>query len=118
KGVIKRYEVVSQSEAADGTIEVEIRAVMSGYEAGPSTQRKRLAVLSFRVGESPFQRGEQILDKPQAERRLRRLIVDQLTQTRRFAVIDRDFDKDLGAERLRLTSSDLAPEERVRLGRG
>lgn len=60
---------------------------------------------------------EGALDKPRLERRLRQMLVDQLVQTRRFAVLDRDFEQELTVERQRLSSPTASMDERAKLGR-
>ena len=114
---MKRYEIAAQSVTPDGTYEAKLRVVVTRYDAGAVAQRKRLAVLPFRTGEGTFQRGDQPAEKSQLERQLRRALVDQLVQSRRFAVLDREFGQELQKERDTLVSPDVSPEERARLGR-
>lgn len=117
KGVIKSYRVLSNSKAPNGIEEVQVNAVVARYELGAETQRKRMVVLPFRLGEGAFQSMEGPLDKPRLERRLRQMLIDQLVQTRRFAVLDRDFEQELTVERQRLSSPTASMDERAKLGR-
>lgn len=116
KGLVKRYEIVSHQATARGGAEVRVRAVVSRYDAGPATARKRIAVLPFRTGEGVYRVGEQTGGAARLEKQLNRLITDNLVQTRRFSIIDREFTQEIQAERQRLLRPDINPEERARLG--
>jgi hypothetical protein len=73
-------------------------------------------MLPFRAGEGVYKVGEQTGEAARLEKQLRRLITDNLVQTRRFAIIDREFSQEIQAERQRLLRPDINPEERARLG--
>lgn len=117
KGLIKRYEIVSFSTTSSGVVEATVRAVLSRYDVGAAANRKRIAVLPFRTGEGIFRVGDQAADPVRLEQQLRQLITEQLVQSRRFAILDREFSREIQSERDRLLGPDSNPEERARLGR-
>lgn len=112
KGMVKSYEVLSEapSELKPGWVDVVVAATVGRYEASAQTQRKRIAVMPFRVRPGA----------PAYERRYAELaaqgVVDYLTQTRRFAVLDRDFLREKHAEFDLLQGDDIPVEERARVG--
>ena len=76
-----------------------------------------MAVLPFRTGEGSYKVGEQTTDSARLEKQLRRLVTAQFVQSRRFAVLDREFGQEIQNERDRLSGPNTKPEESARLGR-
>jgi curli biogenesis system outer membrane secretion channel CsgG len=106
KGAIKEYRIVNK--AKEGNVwTVTVEAAIAKYAAGPQVNRLRMAVVPFRL-------------KNNAQAAFRdRFVQDlttQLTQSRKFAMLDRQF----GAERQReldmLTTGSTPPGEMARLG--
>jgi hypothetical protein len=117
KGLIKRYEIVSYSTAASGAVDATVRALLSRYDVGAAASRKRIAVLPFRTGEGIFRVGEQAADPVRLAQQLRQLVTEHLAQSRRFAILDREFSPEIQGERNHLLAPNSNPEERTRLGR-
>lgn len=106
KGAIKEYRIIKKSrEGSLWTVTVE--AAVARYAASPQVNRLRMAVIPFRLkheAQKPFR------DHFTQE------LVTHLTQSRKFAMLDRQF----GAERQReldlLASGSAPPAEMARLG--
>lgn len=112
KGLVQSYDVLSEeaSMLKPGWVDVTVQATVGRYQASEQTLRKRIAVMPFKL-------------KPDAakyEKRYAELaaqgVVDYLAQTRRFAVLDRDFLKEKHAEFDLLRGDDIPPAEKARVG--
>jgi len=114
KGLVKSYEVINKQQRSDlGNVwEVTIRALIVKYVASPQSSRKRIAVLPLRYGVGV----EKSAESEQFNSLATAAVVDYLTQTRKFAVVDRDFGKDIGEELKSLKAGDVPIEEMAKLG--
>ena len=114
KGLVKSYEVINKQQRSDlGNVwEVTIRAAIIKYVVSPQSNRKRIAVLPLRYGVGV----EQSAESEQFNSLATAAVVDYLTQTRKFAVVDRDFSKDIGQELKSLKAGDVRIEEMAKLG--
>lgn len=111
RGTVKSYTILSEepSRVTEGFVDVHMSVVVSYFETDPQTQRKRIAVLPFRM-----------LERNRAEERfvmqLNHTLANYLTQTRNFAVLDRDYLAEKHAEFDLLQGDDIRTEERARVG--
>ncbi|MEY1661659.1 CsgG/HfaB family protein [Isoalcanivorax beigongshangi] len=106
-GAVKAYRIVSQ-ENMGGHWRVQVEAQVAAYQRSVQSDRLRIVVLPFR----PAQRG---VDKS-IEGALASELNTYLTQSRRFAVLDRTFENERQSE-MQIASSASAPiEEMARLG--
>ena len=106
QGSVKSFQVLSENCEA-GKCEVRLSVDVNKYEAGQQTQRARIAVLDFRRkggGQGTF------------ADQLNQAMVNYLTSTRHFAVLDRTYEKERLAELKGLTRDDVLTEERARIG--
>jgi len=112
KGVIKRYEVLALGNDPhnEGMVNVTLKATIAKFQVSRQAKRNRIAVLPFRI-ENPD-------DMVQAafSENLCQGLVSYLTQTRKFAVIDRDFEKESKGELDSLKGDNVPVEEMARLG--
>ena len=110
-GNIKSYRVLSENVSAlgDGSIDVRMSVVVSRYEASPQTQRKRMAVLPFRPLRGTDMEKLLLVELAQS-------LTDFFTQTRNFAVLERQYLAEKHSEFDLLSGSDVPPAERARIG--
>ncbi len=109
KGQIKSYQILSVKEPAAQGEQWEIRAQVTvpAYKAmGKEDNRFSIAVMPFRSKSGK----SSVADK------LRDDILNTLTQSRKFAVVSRDFDGEFNAEKDLLKSDDVSVTEATRLG--
>lgn len=111
EGNIKNYTVLSEelSPLNDGSIDVRLRVTVSYFEAGQQTQRKRIAVFPFRTLTGSQEEELFLVQVNQS-------ITDYITQTRNFAVLDRQYLQEKFSEFNLLQGDDVRPEERARVG--
>lgn len=106
KGAIKEYRIVNKTR--EGNVwNVTVEAAIAKYSAGPQANRLRMAVVPFRMknnGQQAF-RDRFVQD-----------LVTQLTQSRKFAMLDRQFGAERQGELDMLASGSAPPSEMARLG--
>ena len=110
-GIVESYEVVAES-VSDGLKYVQIRARIGVYDQSVQLKRLRMAVSDVIIDPGIGDFG------PSAKfaRDLRRAVTDYLTQTRRFAMIDRDFLASTQKELEFIASGNAPTIELARLG--
>ncbi len=107
-GVIKRYQVLS-SARENGQHVVFLDVTIEKYESpGLSTDsRRKLAVMPFRPGRGVSAGAIDLLSQS---------LVNEFTQSRRFVVLDREYEEVMANERNVWASSDASVHERAKLG--
>jgi len=106
KGTVRDYKVLSSQEQ-DGLWTVVVASRIAKFERSVQSDRLRISVLPFRVDSDSFM--------PSADKFATDLAA-LLTQSRRFAVLDRDFEEERQLEMTINTSEDSPTEEMARLG--
>lgn len=122
QGAVKSYEVLEsgKNQAAPGQVinlaqqwRVRIRANVATYNAGVQLKRLRLAVVPMQLPRAYKSNG--------AARKFATDFVEKLetllTQSRRFAMLDRQFTDAVDKELEQYSSEAFAPEETARIGR-
>lgn len=110
-GHIKSYSIINEQASAinPGYVEVTVSAVISYYESEKAVERKKIAVMPFRpLSDNPYE--------AQFVSELNQGIVSFLTQTRNFAILDRDYLQEKHQEFNLLLGDDVKGEERARIG--
>jgi TolB-like protein len=107
-GIINRYQIVS-TEQQQNTWHVVVMAEISVYKATEQNQRKKVAVLPLRMEKADVR-------FRQFENVFRTDLVNQLTQSSKLAVLDRDFASEQDSELNFLKSDGVKKEEMARLG--
>ena len=100
KGSVKSYEILRQGKNLDGFIEVEIKAIIAKFALSKDAKRKRIAVLPLRQTIDSSS-----IDPIKASRMLNQSLTNYLVQTRKFTVLDRDFDEEVFSELDNLSES-------------
>ena len=93
KGSVKSYEILNQGKNLDGLFEVEIKATIAKFTLSKSAKRKRIAILPLRQTIETSS-----VDPNRATRMLNQALTNYLVQTRKFTVLDRDFDEEVFSE--------------------
>lgn len=106
QGLVKSYQVVSV-DCKEGECRATLSVDVNKYESNANTNRSRIAVLPFR------------LKGPQQDlfgSQLNQSLVNYLTGTRHFAVLDRDYQKERLDELAGLLREDVSFDDRARIG--
>jgi hypothetical protein len=114
KGIIKNYHVISLGPDPDDNNlwNAQIQATIAKYKVSKQTQRLRMALVPFRINPN-------VSDSNKAakfEQLFAQALVSYLTQTRKFAILDREFMKEQNLELNLIQGSNFAVEEMARLG--
>lgn len=110
QGSVKNYTIISEeaSTLTPGNIDVILSATILTYQGDNTTKRKRIAVMPFKLSDTNLKNDFGDL--------LSKEIVNYLTQTRRLAILDRDYLDEKHMEFDRILGDDVPIEERARIG--
>jgi len=113
KGIVKSWRVLRESQASgnNGLWFVSVTATIAKYEGSQQLKRLRMAVSDFRIEGS-----NKVVDGQLVATTFTKTLSDGLTQTRKFAMIDRSFLKEQDEELQRLSSGGYLTEELARIG--
>ena len=118
KGVIKEYRIIESgtSNTISSSREVLARVTIVKNKLSKQANRKRIAVLPFRVSDKQFIIDNQQADKERIIRLMSQSLTSYLTQTRKFFVADREFVSEILSERKIATGPSASIEEMVKVG--
>ena len=109
KGGIKSYEVLKKSKNKEGWDVVKIKAQVAVFELPKESMRTRIAVMPFRF----FDVGGDI---QRFDRLLTQGINDYLVQTKKFTVLDREYIKEIAAEKDNILDGSAPASEMAKIG--
>ena len=116
-GIVASYDVLSEVEDDRGRWKVEVRAQIAQFKLAASANRKRIALVPFRLSDSPFLIRGLAADREQVGRVLAQSLVTKLVQSRRFTVLDREYmEETLGEKSSAFNNPNLPVAEIARLG--
>ena len=113
KGSIKTFEILSESKDSNGLVNIEIKATIAKFSLSKSAKRKRIAVVPFRlnIGRVDLEN----FSPDDFRELLNQKFSTYLVQTRKFTVLDREFDQEIKGELANLAGSDNI-EDQVKIG--
>jgi curli biogenesis system outer membrane secretion channel CsgG len=114
KGAIKNYNVLSldQNAAMNNLWFADIEVTIAKFKVSKQAARLRMALVPFRI--NPHVSSEKKAAK--LEQLFAQALVSYLTQTRKFAILDREFMQEQNVELNLIKESNFAVEEMARLG--
>jgi curli biogenesis system outer membrane secretion channel CsgG len=118
QGLIQEYRITDSHEIELGQWEVDLAVKMIRYKTpgiSPHSRRK-IAVIPFQSTMSSFVFHGVHIQSDEISRRFAQRIVTELTQTRRFTVLDREHKKEFLAEKNLIWSSDTPISELMKIG--
>lgn len=110
-GIISSYEILSMKKTDDGLFKTKIKATVAVYEKSKQLDRRRLAVLPFKVDNNIYNE-ESVSFIISWQRELE----EGLAQTRRFAMIDRSYEDEANKELSSYQNKQYNINEVARLG--
>jgi len=116
-GSIKSFDILKEYEDTNGLQVVEIRATVAKYKLSKTANRKRMAIVPFRInlneisifGKTGFD------DADNLKKYINQEFTNYFVQTRKFTILDREFDKEIAAELMNLDNSEKI-EDQVKIG--
>jgi TolB-like protein len=115
-GQIKTFEVLNEKKLEDGTYEVTLKVTVYDYESPDKTARLKLAVMPIRTLAPFYQFGNISNPSLDTSRLFSQKLTAALTQSNKFAVLDREYMQEFAQERNFLFSGDASVEEMGKLG--
>lgn len=118
QGLISGYSVIDSKDNGDGEWLVEVEVHVSEYETpgiSPNS-RRRLAVIPFRTTCDSYTFIESKVPSTEASRQFSQKLVNELTQSRRFVVLDREYMDEFLKEKGLVLSGDTSLEEQMKIG--
>lgn len=107
-GQIKSFEVLDEKKLDDGTYEVTLKVTVYDYESPDKTLRLRLAVMPIRTLAPFYQFGNISNPSLDTSRLFSQKLTSALTQSNKFAILDREYIQEFANERNFLGFSDDA----------
>ena len=116
-GSIKSFDILNEYKDSNGLQVVEIRATVAKYVLSKTANRKRMAIVPFRInlneisiyGKTGFDDAESLKGYLNQE------FTNYFVQTRKFTILDREFDKEISTELSNLENSKNI-EDQVKIG--
>ena len=106
KGVVREYRILNK--AKDGNIwNVSVDVTIAKYSRSEQAKRTRATVIPFRLTNQSQSMFRDTFTQS---------LTSQLTQSRKFAVLDRQYSAEQDAELSRLNGADVPVEEMAKLG--
>ncbi len=115
-GWVKSYEVIDEQKIDDRTYEVTIKAWVYDYEDPEQTNRLKLAVMPIKTLYDSYRFGNYVPSGVEMSLKLSQQLSAGITQTNKFAVLDREYINEFARNRNILISDDSPIEEKARLG--
>jgi len=119
RGYVDTYEVLSAEKSEDEAVwEVTLRVEIPIYVSGGQDRSKMrtLVVAPFRVQSDFFNVGVEQLSADEVSWKLNHKIISELTQARKFRLLDREYLEEIKTEDALLRSGKVPIEETFRLG--
>lgn len=119
QGIISSYEVIDVSPRENGHgWEATLRVTVPVYKPPgiPEDSRRKLAVMPFRTVKTSYSIGGSRVPAREISREFSQKLVDELTQSRRFNVVDREYICEYFKEKNLILSGDMPLQEQIRLG--
>jgi curli biogenesis system outer membrane secretion channel CsgG len=100
KGVISGFKLVSMTEPTQqgGLYKVTIEASIAKFRAPEDSKKVKIVIAPLRVNANSFAMGAQMMPAAKVAQEIHQRLIDALTATGRFSVLDRDFGTETQSE--------------------
>lgn len=118
RGLIHEYRILDSQKTGDGDWEVMLAVKMLRYKTpgiSPHSRRK-IAIIPFRSTKSSYGFRGRWIPSPEISRQFTQKLVTEMTQTRRFTVLDREYMEAFLRERNLVLSWDAPVSEQMKIG--
>ena len=116
KGVVESYNLISSEQLEKNVYKVVLSVSVIKFKASKSSNRKRIAVLPLRARGGCCRVGTTNINGQSFSEELTAAISSYLVQTRKFTVLDRQYESETNTEQDRLSSDDVPITELAKLG--
>jgi TolB-like protein len=118
EGFVQNYEVLSKSINSSDLFEVDVLITVIKYKTpgiSPHSRRK-IAIFPFRATSASYFLGDKSIPAPMLLRMFTQKLVTEITQTRRFTVLDREYMEEFLSEKNMILSGDAPVSEQMKIG--
>ncbi|MCD4744113.1 MAG: CsgG/HfaB family protein [Desulfobacteraceae bacterium] len=116
KGVVDGYSIIKQERNNNGLWELELSVKVVKYKHSKRSNRKRIAIMPFRISIRDFQVEGRSINKINTNRILGQGLVSNLVQSRKFTVLDREYIREILGEKKLIVGGDTPITEMARIG--
>ncbi len=116
EGLVKTYEVLNEKKLDENTYEVTLKVWVYDYESPVQTTKDKLAIMPVKALAKQYQFGTYTMSAGELALQLAQKLSIALTETNKFAVLDREYIMDFAHNRNILLSDDSPLEEKAKLG--
>ena len=113
KGSIKTFEILSETKDSNGIFNVEIKVTIAKFALSKTAKRKRIAVVPFRLNVGRIELEN--FSPDDFRELLNQKFSTYLVQTRKFTVLDREFEEEIKDELSNLVESENI-DDQVKIG--
>lgn len=117
EGLVKTYEVLDEKKIDDNTYEVTLKVWVYDYEGPDHTNRFKLAIMPIKTLRQLYRFGNLVVPSSDVSNKLAQKLSVGLSETNKFAVLDREYILDFAHNRNILLSDDSSLEEKAKLGK-
>lgn len=115
QGTVKDYHLVKKNQTDVGWA-VTVQARIAKYKQSASASRKRIAIMPVRLMASSYSLSGGSVAAENVSVSVNQALADYLTQTRKFAVLDREYMQETLGEKDLIRSDQTPAEDSARLG--
>jgi curli biogenesis system outer membrane secretion channel CsgG len=118
EGFVQNYKILSKSINSSDLYEVNVLIKIAKYKTpgiSPHSRRK-IAIIPFRTTQSSYNFRGRNIQASEISRRFTQELVTEMTQTRRFTVLDRDYIEEFFQEKNFILSTDAPVSEQMKIG--
>lgn len=116
KGLVSSFKVLDIDQTGNNTYSVEIEAQIAKFKAPEDAGKIKIVVAPLRSETATFDIGGRQVPAEQILSPIRQQIIDSLTQTGRFTVLDRQFEGELQSELDMIGSGQTVNTDFAKLG--
>lgn len=118
EGFVQNYDIISKSINSSDLYEVVVHIKIAKYKTpgiSPESRRK-IAIIPFRTTKTSYIFNEDNIPSYEISRQFSQKLVTELTQTRRFTVLDREYMEEFLREKNLILSADAPVSEQMKIG--
>jgi curli biogenesis system outer membrane secretion channel CsgG len=115
-GIVDGYKILNQSKTQSGNVKVKLEVKIAKFKLPKSAKRKKIAVIDFIPRQSCCSFKQEDLNGDAVSNVLTDAVNNYLVQTRKFTVLDRNYQNLIAGEKSRLTQGNVPMNQLVKLG--
>ncbi len=118
QGTINEYRIIDSQKLNDGQWNIKLEVKIAEYKTpgiSPHNRRK-IAIIPFRTMQSSYIFQGQHISSSEISRRFTQRLVTEMTQARKFTVLDREYMEEFLREKQLILSPDSPISEQMKIG--